>query len=72
MAELESMEPRGSQYLAEGDEIPEKNWLYRLAKRFFYNDFGAYQKAGFKPGPRRGEEQGAADQTKKKAAKKVA
>lgn len=41
MAELESMEPRGSQYLLQ-DEIPEKHWMYRLAKRFFYHDFGAY------------------------------
>ena len=49
MAELESMEPRGSQYLAEGEEIPEKSWLYRLAKRFFYSDFGTYKRAGFKP-----------------------
>ena len=48
MAELESMEPKGSQYLQEGVQIPEKSWLYRLAKRFFYSDFGAYDRAGFK------------------------
>ena len=43
VAELESMEPRGSQWLKTGEEIPEKHWVYKLAKRFFYNDFGAYQ-----------------------------
>lgn len=42
IAELNSMSPKGSQYLAEGEEIPEKHWMYRLAKRFFYHDFGAY------------------------------
>lgn len=39
--ELEAMTIRTSQYnpLA---EIPEKNVFYRLAKRFFFNDFGVY------------------------------
>jgi hypothetical protein len=41
MAELESMTPRQSQYLA-GHEIPEQQWLYRLAKKYWFNDFGAY------------------------------
>jgi hypothetical protein len=45
MAELEAMQPRFSQYLP-GQEIPEKHWMYRLAKRFWFNDFGAYRKAG--------------------------
>ena len=27
----------------EGAEIPEKSWAYRLAKRFWFNDFGAYR-----------------------------
>ena len=25
-----------------GDEMPEKNVFYRLAKRFWFNDFGVY------------------------------
>ncbi len=41
LAELEGMKVRPSQYNP-GDEIPEANWLYRLAKRFWFNDFGAY------------------------------
>ena len=43
MAELESMTPRASQYLP-GAEIPEEHWFYRLAKRYWFNDFGAYQR----------------------------
>ena len=43
MAELESMTPRPSQYLP-GAEIPEEQWFYRLAKRYWFNDFGAYQR----------------------------
>lgn len=42
MAELEAMQPRFSQWLP-GEEIPEKHWLYRLAKRFWFNDFNAYR-----------------------------
>ncbi len=41
LAELEAMRVRTSQYNP-GHEIPEKNWLYRLAKRFWFNDFGVY------------------------------
>jgi MoaA/NifB/PqqE/SkfB family radical SAM enzyme len=44
LAELAAMEPRFSQWLP-GEEIPEKHWLYRWAKRFGFNDFGAYQRA---------------------------
>jgi MoaA/NifB/PqqE/SkfB family radical SAM enzyme len=43
MAELEAMEPRPSQYRP-GTEIPEKSLAYRLAKRFFFHDFGAYDR----------------------------
>ena len=32
VAELESMSPKGSQFMTE--EIPEKHWMYRLAKSF--------------------------------------
>jgi len=39
--EIEAMQPRPSQYHP-GKEIPERNWMYRLAKRWFFNDFGAY------------------------------
>ncbi|HEV3259001.1 MAG TPA: radical SAM/SPASM domain-containing protein [Gemmataceae bacterium] len=41
LAELEAMETRTSQYNP-GNEVPEKNWLYRLAKRYWFNDFGVY------------------------------
>src|SRR5882672_11508041 len=43
MAELESMTPRFSQWLP-GEEVPEKHWMYRLAKKYWFNDFGAYQR----------------------------
>jgi hypothetical protein len=42
LAELEKMQVRTSQYNP-GSEIPEKSWLYRLAKRFWFNDFGVYR-----------------------------
>lgn len=41
--ELEVMESRPSQYDPDL-QIPEKNWAYRLAKRFWFNDYGAYGK----------------------------
>jgi MoaA/NifB/PqqE/SkfB family radical SAM enzyme len=41
LAELDAMTPRTSQY-DPAAEIPEKNILYRLAKRLFFNDFGVY------------------------------
>jgi MoaA/NifB/PqqE/SkfB family radical SAM enzyme len=41
-AELLAMTARSSQDM-HGDEIPEKSLAYRLAKRFFFSDFGAYQ-----------------------------
>ncbi len=41
MAELEAMEPRFSQWLP-GEEIPEKHWMYRFAKKYWFSDFGAY------------------------------
>jgi hypothetical protein len=44
MAELEGMTPRFSQWLP-GEEIPEKHWMYRWAKKWWFNDFGAYAKA---------------------------
>lgn len=42
-AELEAMQPRFSQYLP-GQEIPEKHWMYRLAKKYWFNDFAAYRR----------------------------
>jgi hypothetical protein len=42
MAELDAMTPRFSQWLP-GEEIPEKHWMYRLAKRFWFYDFNAYR-----------------------------
>ena len=41
LAELRNLTVRTSQYNP-GHEIPEKNWLYRIAKRFWFNDFGVY------------------------------
>ncbi len=42
LAELAAMRVRTSQYNPDG-EVPERNWLYRLAKRFWFNDFGVYR-----------------------------
>jgi MoaA/NifB/PqqE/SkfB family radical SAM enzyme len=42
LAELESMTPRFSQWLP-GEEVPEKHWMYRLAKKHWFGDFGAYR-----------------------------
>jgi MoaA/NifB/PqqE/SkfB family radical SAM enzyme len=42
VAELDAMAVRTSQYNPAA-QIPEKNWLYRLAKRFWFSDFGAYR-----------------------------
>jgi MoaA/NifB/PqqE/SkfB family radical SAM enzyme len=42
MTELRAMNPRTSQYNP-ADEVPEKNWFYRLAKYFWFNDFGVYR-----------------------------
>jgi MoaA/NifB/PqqE/SkfB family radical SAM enzyme len=42
LAELDAMTVRTSQFNP-GGEIPEKNWMYRLAKRFWFNDFGVYR-----------------------------
>jgi hypothetical protein len=42
--ELLAMTPRSSQDLP-GREIPEKHWMYRFAKRYWFNDFGTYADA---------------------------
>src|SRR5438093_5870650 len=42
LEELAAMQVRTSQYNP-GSEVPEKNWLYRLAKRYWFNDFGVYR-----------------------------
>jgi len=31
--------------------VPEKHWMYRLAKRHWFNDFGAYGASAKQPGP---------------------
>lgn len=41
MAELEAMESRPSQHNP-GEEIPEKHWVYRFAKKHWFFGFGAY------------------------------
>jgi len=42
MAELDAMKPRYSQWLP-GEEVPEKHWMYRLSKKYWFSDFGAYR-----------------------------
>jgi hypothetical protein len=42
LAELDAMTPRFSQWLP-GEEVPEKHWMYRLAKKHWFGDFGAYR-----------------------------
>ena len=42
LQELEAMRVRTSQYNPV-EQVPEKSWLYRLAKRFWFNDFGVYE-----------------------------
>ena len=42
--ELAAMTPKGSQHIR-GHEIPEKHWMYRLAKHFWFNDFGVYSQS---------------------------
>lgn len=42
MAELEAMTPRFSQWLP-GEEVPERHWMYRLAKKYWFSDFDAYR-----------------------------
>jgi len=41
LAELVATPPGFSQWLP-GHELPEKHWVYRLVKKFWFNDFGAY------------------------------
>ena len=41
LAELECLEPRGSQHNP-GQEIPEDHWAYRFAKKHWFFGFGAY------------------------------
>lgn len=41
-AELDAIAPRPSQWLP-GREIPEKHWVYRLGKKIWFNDYGAYK-----------------------------
>ncbi|MGQ0732118.1 MAG: radical SAM/SPASM domain-containing protein [Acidobacteriota bacterium] len=41
LAELESLQARGSQHNP-GHEVPEDNWAYRFAKKHWFFGFGAY------------------------------
>ena len=43
IAELQALAPQPSQYNP-GHEIPEKSWAYRVAKRFWFNDYGTYSR----------------------------
>ena len=63
--ELKAMEPRRSQFVP-GNEIPERNLAYRLAKKYCFSDFGAYAKQDFKPSDwiDPGEQNGSADEPK--------
>lgn len=40
--ELQAMQVRTSQFNPEL-QVPEKSWAYRIAKRFWFNDFGVYR-----------------------------
>ncbi len=40
-SELKAMEPRSSQHQP-GEEVPEKHWMYRFAKKHWFFGFGAY------------------------------
>ena len=42
LAELDAMQTRTSQYNP-GNEIPERSWAYRLAKKLCFSDFGVYK-----------------------------
>lgn len=48
LAELQEMAPRFSQWLP-GQEVPEEHWMYRLAKKYWFSDFGAYARAQHGP-----------------------
>ena len=41
MDELKRITPRRSQYQP-GEEIPERSFVYRWAKKYAFNDFGTY------------------------------
>ena len=41
--ELKRVTPRRSQYQP-GDEIPERSFVYRWAKKYAFNDFGSYSR----------------------------
>ena len=42
LPELEAMQKRPSQW-NRVEEVPEKNWVYKFAKKHFFSDFGAYK-----------------------------
>jgi MoaA/NifB/PqqE/SkfB family radical SAM enzyme len=41
LAELTAMQPRVSQHIV-GSEVPERKWLYRFAKKYWFFGFGSY------------------------------
>lgn len=49
--ELLAMTQRPSQHNPEVEAVPERSWAYRIAKHWFFNDFGAYD-APVNPLPR--------------------
>ena len=42
LPELEAMQNRPSQW-NRTEQVPEKNWIYKFAKKHFFSDFGAYE-----------------------------
>ena len=42
LPELEAMGNRPSQW-SRTEQVPEKNWVYKFAKKHFFSDFGAYK-----------------------------
>ncbi|HXT40190.1 MAG TPA: radical SAM/SPASM domain-containing protein [Candidatus Angelobacter sp.] len=65
MAELEAMAPRFSQWLP-GEEVPERHWMYRLAKKYWFNDFGAYRNVAHDAAAKAGELKSRLDPAAKK------
>lgn len=41
LSELQAMKPRPSQYNVV-EQVPEKSLAYKFAKKYWFNDFGAY------------------------------
>jgi hypothetical protein len=63
LEELDAIVPGPSQYHP-GDEIPERSWVYRLAKRIALHEYGVYTKH-FRPENWRDRRAGATAETRR-------